>query len=447
MLKKIISKYREDMNLYNNIIGTIILKFFSLLFSIISIRAYNHYFCGNAIVNGVWLTIISILSWVVNFDLGLGNGLRNRMVNSLTLNDKKGQKVLVSSAYILITLVSIIIILVCSILIYIIDWNMVLQIDVDIVNRKQLCMTIQIALVGLVMQFVLKLIISILYALKKTALGSMVPVVSNLLIFVFAFMFSNNNPGQSLIVISIAYSTAMIIPLIAMNYYIFNNRLLYAKPSIKYYDHKCAVDVLSLGGQFFGIQILLLVINSTNDIIITQLAGPSYVVNYAMYFRFFSAIIALFTVLTNPIWSSVSECFYRKDYVGIVKAKKLLSRIAVIFVVGTFCVGYFIQIFIDFLYGKEIMIVDKKYTLIFVFYTSIMIMINSLSGVANGINCLKPQMIGNVLAAILKFPIILILWRLSKEWIVVVLGNALIMGISYLIQKIGLSYSLRKLKE
>lgn len=37
---------------------------------------------------GIWLTITTIVSWIAFFDIGLGNGLRNKLAESIACKDE-----------------------------------------------------------------------------------------------------------------------------------------------------------------------------------------------------------------------------------------------------------------------------------------------------------------------------------------------------------------------
>ena len=73
-------------------------------------------------------------------------------------------------------------------------------------------------------------------------------------------------------------------------------------------------------------------------------------------------------------------------------------------------------------------------------------MVNSTSCIENGINNLKPQIIGNALAAFLKIPICFICSIFIKKWIYVIISNIIIMLISFVIQKKGLDNKLHQLE-
>ncbi|EOU1150939.1 hypothetical protein AB8J25_001843 [Clostridium perfringens] len=69
-----------------NIINGIGIKGGAILIAFFTTPAYMRYFENESIL-GVWFTILSVLSWILNFDLGIGNGIRNRLVKTLLNND------------------------------------------------------------------------------------------------------------------------------------------------------------------------------------------------------------------------------------------------------------------------------------------------------------------------------------------------------------------------
>ena len=55
---------------------------------------------------GIWLTLSSIVAWMSFFDIGLNNGLRNRLGDSLAKEDYVLSRKLVSTSYALLTIFS-----------------------------------------------------------------------------------------------------------------------------------------------------------------------------------------------------------------------------------------------------------------------------------------------------------------------------------------------------
>ncbi len=82
MMIKIRSMSGQNKSVLRNIFGAFFVKGFSLILSLFTMPAYIRYFQNQTIL-GVWYTIISVLNWVIYFDLGLGNGLRNLLPAAL----------------------------------------------------------------------------------------------------------------------------------------------------------------------------------------------------------------------------------------------------------------------------------------------------------------------------------------------------------------------------
>ena len=56
-------------------------------------------FCLGNYENGIWMTISSILLWVDSLDIGIGNGLRNKLSEQIANNDYEKARESVSSAF------------------------------------------------------------------------------------------------------------------------------------------------------------------------------------------------------------------------------------------------------------------------------------------------------------------------------------------------------------
>lgn len=99
--------------------------------------------------------------------MGIGNGLRNKLVGALQSDDKDEGRKYVSSAYMFLFGVSLIIIVVIVVLSQFVNWNTVFNIDTDVLESDVLRKALTILLVSIILQFVLRLITSVLYALQS----------------------------------------------------------------------------------------------------------------------------------------------------------------------------------------------------------------------------------------------------------------------------------------
>lgn len=61
-------------------------KGLSIIVTFATTPLFIHYFNNNEIL-GIWYTLLSILIWFLNFDLGIGNGIRNNVVKAIANND------------------------------------------------------------------------------------------------------------------------------------------------------------------------------------------------------------------------------------------------------------------------------------------------------------------------------------------------------------------------
>ena len=130
-LKKIIA---SNEMLLKNIIGAFVVKGGSLIISVVLLPLYLRFF-GDQTVLGIWYTILSILNWVVLFDLGLGQGLRNQLPVFIEKNNQKGIRDSISTTYILMSIIAIVIGIAGYACIPLADWNNIFNVSSSLVEN------------------------------------------------------------------------------------------------------------------------------------------------------------------------------------------------------------------------------------------------------------------------------------------------------------------------
>jgi O-antigen/teichoic acid export membrane protein len=108
-----------------------------------------------------------------------------------------------------------------------------------------------------------------------------------------------------------SFST-VVVPL-AANIWLFSRRYRRYAPSFRFVRFGQARQLMSLGVQFFLLQIAGVVIFATSNLVITQIFGASEVVPYNIAFKYYGLASMAFTVLLTPFWSAFTDAHTRGD--------------------------------------------------------------------------------------------------------------------------------------
>ena len=98
------SGHERTLNIKKNIIYSFLIKGLSVLIGYSLFPLTIHYV--NSVQYGLWLTIASMVAWMNTFDIGLSNGLRNKLAEAIALNDNENIKKYVSTTYLLLLLIA-----------------------------------------------------------------------------------------------------------------------------------------------------------------------------------------------------------------------------------------------------------------------------------------------------------------------------------------------------
>lgn len=426
-VKDFLTRKNENSVLARDLASSFITRGFALITGFILTPVLNRYF-GIDESFGVWLVITSIATWILTFDFGLGNGLKNKIIEARENNDKESAKYYISSTYAATCLVALTAFLLGIILIFTLDLNKALSISSTIIELKTLRITALLVLLAICLELIFKNVMFIFQAYSRNAIASSLLMFSNILLILFAITYRGPLNQTRFIILGIVYIVAINIPFIIANIFVFTKKLAFARPQFKYVNLSKAKSVLTLSGIFFAVQIGNLLMFSTNKLFINILFGPAAVVDFEKYNKVFAFISTMFGVIVQPpIWVAVTKAFTQKKYSYIKKMQQLALSISLIFIFASIIVGLGLQIIFDVWLGANSIKVNLTTILIFIIFNTLYLLSGALIIISNGLANLKVQAISLLGATILKVPVTLLLKHIFPNigWPIIVIYNCL----------------------
>lgn len=438
---------QNDKTVLVNIVGTFLVKGLSLLLSLFSMPAYIRFFNDDTTL-GLWFTVLSVLNWILYFDLGIGNGLRNYLSETYAKKDTEASKRYISSAYVAVGVLCLSLAIVFLAVFRFINWNRVFNISVFSVSKSALHTTVLIVFLGILLQLFFKLISSVIYAIQKSAINNFLGLITSLIIVLSLYILPSGTNDDNLVVMAFIHLTAVSLPQLIATIIIFSRKKYRGMtPSLRYFDLSYAKSVLSLGGFFLYVQIVYMLIMSTNEYMITALVGSEPVVEYQVYYRLFTLVGTLFTLAMTPIWSSVTKALAEHNYKWVNGLYKKALALGALCIAGNFAVIPFSQFAVNLWLGEQTISINYSYAFSFAILGSIMILNSVLSTFANGAGELKTQAIFFSIGAAVKFPIAW--WLISRfdSWIMVIWANCISMLLYCIVQPIWLKKDLNRIQQ
>ena len=424
----------RSKKMYKNTAAMMFIKGASILISLMSAPIMLHHV--NRADYGVLLTLTSIVSWVGMMDVGLGNGLRNKLPEMLAKGDLQGAKKAVSSSYAALTMYVGLLISIFLVSSSYIDWRNVLNSPMS--DAEEINGLAAVVFIAFCVQFLLGLIVSILYAYQMPAANSLISFVSQVVTFialivqVYIFKVSS--------VFQIGAVNCLIPPLIMLlaTIFLFATKLREVAPTFKMIDFKYVSGILSLGVKFFILQIITIVIFQANSIIITRVVGPEAVVEYNMAFRYISVLKMFFNIMITPIWSATTDAYVRGDFAWIRKTLYLSRKICLIAIVGGILMTIFSKQVYSLWLGKGAIDISYTTTGLVCLYVSFEMLYKVYGTIINGTGKVFAQMVITGFIAICYVPLALLLGKILGLSGVLI-ANSAVFILNYLWSKVQCS--------
>ena len=352
---------------------------------------------------GIWLTVNSVLSWINSFDIGLGNGLRNRLTEALANNDYEKGKSLISTTLIIIALIMGGIIVVVSIIFPHLDcYNIFGTSSILVPNLNKV---IFVSFIIFCVNFVLKVIGNVFLALQLPAVNYGISTGAHLLSLLI-ILFLKYTTDASLLNVAIVYSASPTLVYLIAFPITFLGKYRHLKPGIKYFQ-KCHVhNLMSVGVQFFVLQIASIILFAMTNLIISHYFGPERVTEYNIAYRYFYLVVNLTMLFLSPMWSATTDAYTKGDFVWINNTMRKINRILLLIGLGLIMMVLFSKFFYCIWVGDDVY-VSFSLSSILAVYVYIIIWSQAYSFFLNGMGKLKIQMINTIFMAVVFYPLCL----------------------------------------
>ncbi|TWR25212.1 oligosaccharide flippase family protein [Mucilaginibacter pallidiroseus] len=304
-----------------NVLQSVLLKVVSVGISMVLIPLTINYV--NATQFGVWLTLSSIITWALMFDMGLGNGLKNKLTQAITLGNYEQARSYVSSTYAMLIAIAAALFVVIYTVNPFINWAAILNVGANDADWNKLVLLV---FCFFCVQFVAQLINTVLTANQAPAKVAMLNVIGQVFTLVAILMLMRIYPGSLVALVVVMGGIPLLVSLIASFWY-YKGEFHYIAPSFKLANKTYAREMLGAGGLFFFLQINALVLYETDNIVITQIFGPQEVTTFNVVYKLFSVVLMFFVVIITPFWSACTEAFIKDDYAWIKRALAKINKL------------------------------------------------------------------------------------------------------------------------
>lgn len=321
-IHKIFNGSQRGANIKKNIVGSLLIKGFSILTQLILVPLTLGYL--NTDLYGIWLTVSSILLWLGFFDVGFTLGLRNKLSEALANGDiVRGQK-LVSTTYAIMIVIFVPLCIILEFIVPFVNWSTLL--NVPVAYNAIISQVMQILVISFCLQMILNVLGTVLTSFQKVALSGAFPVIGNFLSVIVIYILTKTTlPSMMNLALTVSYLP--IIVLAVSSVYMFRHRLASVSPKVKCVDFSLVKDLFSLGVKFFVIQIQMLVMYQATNILISNVSSPADVTAYNIAYRYIGTAMMLFTLVISPLWPAFTEAYTKSDFGWMQRTYKKMARL------------------------------------------------------------------------------------------------------------------------
>ena len=242
------------------------------------------------------------------------------------------------------------------------------------------------------LQFVLRIILTLLIANQQPAFSALLALLGQVLSLVCIYILVKTTKG-SLIKLGAVYCFAPLTVLLIGSVILFRGRFLKYRPSFSKIRFTYAKGLFNLGVIFF----------------IARNFSTADVTAYNVVYKYFNMLQMLFVIFLTPFWSASTEAYLKNDIIWIKKSIKKYNQLTLLLILVGLVMLYFSKIAYDTWLGKGTVSISFHLSLFAFIYFVTTMFADTYVSFLNGINALRIQFVACLVSPLVYVGIALLL--------------------------------------
>ena len=320
----------RSKNVKKNILWSFVLKALSVGLSFLVLPLTVNYL--TAVEYGVWVTLFSVMNWVNMLDMGIGLGLRNRLAEAVAKQDWHLVRCYMSAGIFSLGGIGFVLLVIFLAGINFVDFQVIF--NCREISEADLFKSTLWTGIFVIATFVLSVINQIYYAYQQAAKTGLINIAHNLVMLICIY-YLTLQPEHSMESFVFCFGIASLLSrLVFLGEFFVRNRDVW--PSLSLVQIAYIKNIAGIGVQFFIIQLAVICLFSSANILITQRLGPEHVLAYDIVFKIFSIVTMIHGIICAPLWNAYTEAYVKRDFAWLRHTVRKMLKLMV--PIGVMCI-------------------------------------------------------------------------------------------------------------
>lgn len=311
--------------------STIILRIFSVLISLIYVPVVLGYLDQEKY--GIWITLTTVVNWIQLLDVGMGNGMRNKLAETIAQNKPELGRMYISTTYGILGGIFLgVLVFFFSVNSYI-NWQEIL--NTTLIGPVELFALTSITVSFIILRFIVQTIILVYAAHGNTAISAFIQVIINGIVLLLIYLVTLLTEKGNIVILAWIVTGVPVLMYVLLSFYTFIFKYPHLAPAYRLINVKASGNLLRLSAQFFVVQITATIIYASIPFVVAQLFSPNEVTVFNITNSIFNLPIMLIGLITAPVLPLVTQAFAKNDIVWLRSMLKKQIMVAAVIALGT----------------------------------------------------------------------------------------------------------------